>query len=258
MLFMTLARKMYARNLQYRSAHFVHNIASALFGFIYISIWMGIGESRPLGEYGMNGMISYVAFNQASLWVAAFLNNGLGLEQSVRTGQIALDLVRPVHLFYQLMSKEWGQIAYQFMYKFLPIYLLYFFVLPLHVPSSILTFLWTAVALTLAAYISICLNYLIGAAALWTTESRWLYWVNYAFSMLLSGFMIPIEWLPSWLASISRHSFYPFLNYIPTRIYLGMETPLSITGSVLWCLFFTGLCLAVTGIMRKKVEVQGG
>ncbi|TQR43601.1 ABC transporter permease [Paenibacillus popilliae] len=258
MLFFTLARKKYLSNLQYRSAHMVHNIASFMFGFIYISIWTGIGEGRPLGEYGLNGIVSYVAFNQASLWVAAFLTNGLGIQQSVRTGQIALDLVRPVHLFYQLMSKEWGQITYQFVYKFLPIYILYFFVMPLHVPSTIITYVWTAVALTLAAYISICLNYLIGAAALWTTESVWLYWVNYAFSMLLSGFLIPIEWLPSWLADISRSSFYPFLHYVPTRIYLGMESPSALLGSLMWCIVFTAACLAVTGIMRRKVEVQGG
>lgn len=258
MLFFTLARKKYHSNLQYRSAHMVHNIASFMFGFIYISIWTGIGEGRPLGEYGLNGIVSYVAFNQASLWVAAFLTNGLGIQQSVRTGQIALDLVRPVHLFYQLMSKEWGQIAYQFVYKFLPIYILYFFVMPLHVPSTIITYVWTAVALTLAAYISICLNYLIGAAALWTTESVWLYWVNYAFSMLLSGFLIPIEWLPSWLADISRASFYPFLHYVPTRIYLGMESPSALLGSLMWCIVFTAASLAVTGIMRRKVEVQGG
>ncbi|GGG23300.1 ABC transporter permease [Paenibacillus abyssi] len=258
MLFLVLARKTYARNLQYRSAHLVHNIASALFGFIYVSIWMGIGENRPLGEYGLTGIVSYVAFNQASLWVAAFLTNGLGMEQSVRTGQIALDLMRPVHLFYHLMCKEWGQIAYQFVYKFLPIYALYFFVLPLHVPSSWQTFFWTAAALSLAAYITICLNYLIGALALWTTESRWLYWVNYAFSMLLSGFLIPIEWLPKTLADISRSSFYPYLHYIPTRIYLGMEDRSALIGAVCWCAAFTFLCLAATGFMRRKVEVQGG
>ncbi|MBW7461108.1 hypothetical protein K0U00_44350, partial [Paenibacillus sepulcri] len=67
MLFLVLARKTYLRNLQYRGAHMVHNIASALFGFIYISIWTGIGVSQSLGAYGMSGMISYVAFNQVSL-----------------------------------------------------------------------------------------------------------------------------------------------------------------------------------------------
>ncbi|WP_219835553.1 ABC-2 family transporter protein [Paenibacillus sp. R14(2021)] len=258
MLFLVLARKAYLRNLQYRGAHMIHNVASAIFGFIYVSIWMGIGESQSLGAYGLSGMVSYVAFNQVTLWVVSFLTNGLGIEQSVRTGQIATDLMRPVHLFYQLMCREWGQIAYQFLYKSIPIYALYLLILPLHVPSSVLTCLWTAVALALAAHISICINFLIGAAALWTTESRWLYWVNYAFSMLLSGFLIPIEWLPGWLRMLSHASFYPFLHYIPSKLYLGLESAQSLYGSVLWGILLTSVCLFTASRMRRKVEVQGG
>jgi ABC-2 type transport system permease protein len=258
LLFFVLARKTYARNLQYRTAHLVHNIASAIFGFIYISIWVGIGENRPLGDYGVSGIISYVAFNQASLWVTGFITNGLGLEQSVRTGQIAIELIRPVHLFYQLMCREWGQIAYQFVYKFIPVYALYLIVLPIHLPASPLVYTWTLLSLALAAYMTICINFLIGAAALWTTESRWLFWINNALSMLLSGFLIPLEWLPRGLRAVSEASFYPFLHYIPTRLYLGMGHPAALTGPVLWAAALTLICLAAAYRMRHKVEVQGG
>ncbi|PWV98009.1 ABC-2 type transport system permease protein [Paenibacillus cellulosilyticus] len=258
MLFYVLARKTYVRNLQYRGAHLINTIASSLFGFIYMSIWAAIATDQPLGEYGSAGIVSYVAFNQCSLWVAAFLTNGLGIEQSVRTGGIALELMRPTHLFYQLMCKEWGQIAYQFVYKFLPIYALYAVVLPMYMPHSLKTWLATAVALLLAGYISICINYLIGATALWTTESRWLFWVNYAFNSLLSGFLIPLEWLPKPLAFIAHWSSYPSLNYIPTRIYLGLSSPSTLVRSVAWAVFLTICCLGLTKLMRRKVEVQGG
>jgi ABC-2 type transport system permease protein len=258
MLFAVLAKKAYARNLQYRFAHMVNNVASSIFGFVYVSIWAGIGAGSSLGEYGVRGMTSYIAFNQACLWIVMFVTNGLGLEQSVRTGQIALDLMRPVNLFVQLMSREWGQVAYQFLYKFLPIYFLYFFVFSIHTPVKLSVYGWTAVSLALAAYISICINYLIGAAAVWTTESRWLYWVNYAFSMLLSGFFIPIEWLPKWLHAISVFSPYPYIQYHPTRIYLEYEQGSVLEGSVLWCLAMTLACLFVTRLMRHKLEVQGG
>lgn len=258
MLFLTLARKTYIRNLQFRASHLIQNFASAIFGFIYISIWTGIGESRSLGEYGLAGMISYVAFNQCCLWVSGFPTNGLGMEASVRSGQIAMDLMRPVHLFYHLMSKEWGQIAYQLVYKFIPIYALYLWVLPLQPPASASVAAATLLALAIGGYIAICLQYLIGAAALWTTESTWLVYVNYAFSMLLSGFLIPIEWLPGPLAWISAYSFYPYLHYVPTRIYLGMSSVDLVAGGLLWCAALTLLCLLATRLMRHRVEVQGG
>lgn len=258
MLFAVLARKAYARNLQYRGAHLLHNVVSAAFGFIYVSIWTGLGGDASLGVYGQKGIVSYIAFNQATLWITLFITNGLGLEQSVRTGQIALDLMRPVHLFNQAVSREWGQILYQFLYKFLPIYILYFFIFSLQLPNQISVYGWTLTSLILAAYISICINYLIGVAALWTTESRWFYWVNYALSMLLSGFFIPLEWLPAWLRMISFCSPYPYLLYYPTRIYMQLEHGTVVLGALLWCIGFTCVCVAATHGLRRKLEVQGG
>ena len=93
-------------------------------------------QLHSLGEYGANGIVGYIAFNQAILWITQFTTNGLGLEQAVRTGQIAVDLMRPVHLFYQAMSREWGQVWYQFLYKCIPIYVLYVFIFSLQLPHA--------------------------------------------------------------------------------------------------------------------------
>ena len=109
MVYFTLASKAYARNLQYRGAHMVHNIASAMFGYMYACIWIGIGKDHTLGDYGTQGMISYIAFTQSSLWISGFISNGLGIPQAVRTGLISLDLLRPVHLFPHLWPGNGGK-----------------------------------------------------------------------------------------------------------------------------------------------------
>ena len=258
MLYLTLASKAYARNLQYRGAHMVHNIASAMFGFLYACIWIGIGADHSLGEYGTQGMVAYIAFTQAALWVSSFVSNGLGIPESVRTGQISLDLMRPIHLFSHLMAKEWGQIAYQFVYKSIPIYLVYLFAFSLSLPEQFSSLLCAAAALAGAAYMSICINYLIGATALWTTESSWLYWGNHALINLLAGFFIPIEWLPSWMQNIAWLSPYPYLLYVPTRFYLGLGSASALWGTLFWSVMLTLTCLLATHVLRRKVEVQGG
>ncbi|MEK8132311.1 ABC-2 family transporter protein [Paenibacillus filicis] len=258
MLYYVLAAKGYARNLQYRGAHMVHNVASAMFGYMYACIWIGIGENRSLGDYGVHGMISYIAFTQASLWVTGFITNGLGIPQSVRTGHISLDLMRPVHLFTHLMSREWGQVAYQFVYKSIPIYALYVLIFSIQLPGSVSQIALTVLGLTCSAYLSICINYLIGATALWTTESNWLFWSNHALTMLLAGFFIPVEWLPGWLQTLSWLSPYPYLLYVPTRIYLGFDSGSLLVGSFMWCGFLTAACLSISLLLRRKVEVQGG
>ncbi|MBP2001216.1 ABC-2 type transport system permease protein [Paenibacillus shirakamiensis] len=258
MLYFTLASKAYVRNLQYRAAHLLHNVASVLFGYMYACIWIGIGEETSLGAYGVQGMTSYIAFTQASLWISGFATMGLGIPQSVRTGQIALDLMRPVHLFPHLMSREWGQIAYQFTYKSIPIYLIYFVLFDLKVPRHWSTWLATCCALILAGYLSICINYVIGVTSIWTTESNWLYWTHHALINLLAGFFIPIEWLPHWMQSLCWFMPYPYLLYVPTRIYLELGAIHSLIGSLIWCVLLTLFCIYLTKRLRLKVEVQGG
>ncbi|WP_409345675.1 ABC transporter permease [Paenibacillus sp. MBLB4367] len=258
MLFWVLARKAYLQNLQYRGAHTMKTIASAIIGYIYASIWIGIGDSNSLGAYGTAGIVSYIAFNQAALWVVNGMSGGLGLEQSVRTGQLAVELTRPVHLYVSLMCREWGMIAYQFLYKTIPILVIYFFTVSLRLPESASTYLWTAVALALAAYVMIAINYLIGLAAVWTTESRWLGWLNFAVFTLLSGFFIPLEWLPGWLRALTYLTPYPYVQYHPTRIFLEREQLSSLPAAFLWCAALTCVCLAATAAVRRKIEIQGG
>jgi ABC-2 type transport system permease protein len=85
-----------------------------------------------------------------------------------------------------------------------------------------------------------------------------MFWVNYACHLLLSGFFIPLEWLPRWLGHVSAWTPYPFIQYHTTRLFMGLEGPLPIVGSVLWAMLLTAVCLGVTRLARSKLEVQGG
>ncbi|WP_028560380.1 ABC transporter permease [Paenibacillus pinihumi] len=257
MFSLTLARKSYARNLQYRSAHLMRMFASVIIGYIYMAIWMGVGEGQLLGDYGIHGMISYIAFNQACLWVI-MATNWTDIEGWVRTGQISHELMKPMHFFWYMHSREWGQTWYQFLYSTTPILIIYIVVLKIRTPEHSVTWLWTLLAMFLAAYIAICIAYLIGIAAFWTTESRWLNGVHMGLNMLLSGFFIPVEWLPGWLKMISILSPYPCLQYVPSRIYLELDPAHSLKLSLFWCLLLTAICFTVTRVIRRKVEVQGG
>jgi ABC-2 type transport system permease protein len=235
----------------------MHTVSSVIFGFIYISLWISLGQEHSLEHYSMSQMITYIAFNQASVWVL-FFTNGLGIESAVRTGDIAVILARPIHMFQYYASREWGQIGYQVLFQALPTFGVYVVSLPLRYPTSLTTPLITAASLLLAAYIMICINFLIGITALWTTETRWIFWLHYSLSILLSGFMIPVEWLPGWLRTVANLSPYPATTYYPARFFLEMEPVSSLWIPGVWALLLTAACFLVTNTARRKVEVQGG
>ncbi|MEK0315443.1 ABC transporter permease [Cohnella sp. 56] len=252
-----LARSGYESRLQYTASHAARTVASIIFGMIYISIWQGIGEQHALQGYGREGMIAYMAFNQVILWLTV-TTHGLGLEDRVRTGQIALDLVRPLHLFVFAAGKEAGSIAYNALFTAVPLYVLYTLLFGLPVPADPLIWLWTLPALLMAAYTAVCISYCIGVTALWTVESRWFSLLNYSLSFVLSGFLMPVAWMPGWLQTVSRLSPYPVFNDIPTRLYLGHAAPAALLAPALWCVLLSLACLAATSAVRRKVEVQGG
>lgn len=257
MVSIVLAKKAYLRNFQYRAGHAIRLIGSIIFGLIYMSLWIGIGTGKPLGEYGLDGIVSYIAFNQACIWLL-LASYGLGLEESVRTGQIAVDLLRPLHLFVHKMSREAGRIAYLFLYCSVPLYLTFVLFVPIRTPERTVTWLWTFIALGCTAYLSMSIAYLIGIVSLWLTESRFLHYLHHALSSLLSGFLIPVEWMPGWLQTVSRLSPYPSMQYYPTRIYMEMDGPQALLLSFGWCGLLTALCYVATRLLRYKVEVQGG
>ncbi|MCQ6557106.1 ABC-2 family transporter protein [Paenibacillus mendelii] len=235
----------------------MRTIASIAIGYVYACIWIGVGDNQSLGQYGMYGMLSYIAFNQACLWTI-FTTNSLGIDGLVRTGQISVELMRPLPFFTYMASKEFGKIYYQFLYATIPIYLVYMLLLGIRIPERPETWLWTLLAIFFGAYISMCISYVIGVVALWTTESRWLGSLNWSVSSLLSGFFIPIEWLPGWLRPISMFSPYPCLQYIPTRLYMEMNGPSTLIISASWSIALTLLSIALTRILRRRLEVQGG
>lgn len=257
MVLWVLAKSMVRSRLQYSASHAVRTAASVIFGMIYVAIWQGIGEQDLLGEYGTEGMVHYIAFNQVILWLT-FTQYGLGLEERVRTGQIALDLARPVHLFVFAAGREAGSIAYNAIFTALPLFFIYDWMFGLAVPREPAVWLWTAAALLMAVYSALCIGYGIGVASLWTVEGRWFHLLNYSLNFVLSGFLMPLQWMPDWLQAVARASPYPIFHSVPAGLYMGKAGPDTLLVPFLWCLLLTAGALAATKLVRRKVEVQGG
>src|SRR5690606_7468536 len=115
------ASKAYRRHLQYRAAHMVNNVASAIFGFMYIAIWQAATSAHPAVDvYGGATMAHWVAFNQVMLWACVFVTRGLGIPEAVRSGAIGLELVRPLDFHLYSLSRELGTVGYNLLYRGLP------------------------------------------------------------------------------------------------------------------------------------------
>lgn len=254
-----LIKKNYAIQLQYRLSHFFNNIGSLMFGFIYIAIWTGVLMGKQqVGLYQVKTMAYYMAFNQCLLWLTTFLSIASTIENSVRTGAISMEMARPTNYYLMSMSQEIGKVSYNFVFRSIPLGLVFAVITGFYLPHHWQSWLWAVISILLAMAIALNLNYLIGITACWTIEIRWAYILYMTLIFGLGGQMIPIHLLPGFLATLATYLPFASIIYTPAMIYLERSSAEPIWIQLVWCILLTAISMWMTSRARKKLEIQGG
>ena len=113
-----LARSSFRRNKIYLLNHFVNNVGSFIFGYIYVMIWKALSGDNPESYF----MMTYVMINQAGLWITTFLPKGAYLPQKVVEGTIAYEFIRPYSILFESFFETLGHIFYNFIFKSIPLF----------------------------------------------------------------------------------------------------------------------------------------
>ena len=253
-----LAQKAFRRNLEYRASHVVTNIASVIFGFIYVAIWQAATVNGGTGDYSPLDFAHYVAFNQAMLWITLFRQNGLGIPDAVSSGAVAMEMARPLDYHQMCVARELGNVWYSFLFRTMPIAAVFALAVGVHVPQRSATPALLVVAVALAAYVGLCLHYIVGISAFWTIRSRWAIQFLHTATFGLSGFMVPVELLPGLLGPVAAALPFAAMQYYPARIYLELSGPEALLWPFFWSIALTAICRVLTRAARRKLEVQGG
>lgn len=258
--YLFLGRTGYRRNTAYRWAHMINNLASAIFGFIYISLWQAVAPVTPAAgdPYSRQVMVDMMVLAQTFAWVTTFLPAGLGIQNSIRTGTVALEMARPVPYFQMVLTRETGNLVYQALYRSVPLALLFLVTVGFPLPESAAGLALAVPSLLLGGYLALLMTYLVGLSALWTTEVRWAHWLYHSLIALLSGGWIPADILPGWLGRVAPYLPFAGQQYYPIRIYLGLSGAEGLLVQLGWAAVLTVLCQWLTRRAFERVVVQGG
>lgn len=257
-VFALLAQKAFRRNLEYRASHVITNVGSIIFGFIFIAIWQAATASGGTGEYSATHFAQYVGFNQAMLWITLFRQNGLGIPDAISTGAISIEMMRPIDFHTMSVTRELGNVWYSFWFRTLPLATVFSLAVGVHVPQRPTTILLLLISVVAAAYIGLCLHYIVGLSGFWTIRSQWAIQFLHTAHFGLSGFMVPVDLLPGLLAPVAAASPFATLQYYPARIYLELSGAEALYWPLFWTVALTVICRVMTHFARRKLEVQGG
>ncbi|WHY74063.1 ABC transporter permease [Fictibacillus enclensis] len=192
------------------------------------------------------------------LVVTVFLTAGLGIQLGVRNGAISIELARPVSYYFYIVSQEAGRIAYNALFRSLPIGLIFSLTVGFYVPSHWTTLGYSLLSLLLAIGISLNIFYLIGISSCWTTEISWAHFIILTLMFSLGGQMVPLTFLPEFLSQLAKWLPFAGVVYYPVLIFLQKadHSVLLLQAGWLLVLFFANHW--ITAAARQKVEIQGG
>ncbi|MBO0812680.1 MAG: ABC-2 family transporter protein, partial [Microlunatus sp.] len=220
--YLLLASAEFRRQSTYRLALAAGISTNTVFGFIRFSIFYAalIGAGGTIAGYDRGQASTYV-------WLGQGLLAGIGLvgtheiSERVQTGEIAIDLARPIDLQLSYWARDFGRAALLLPARgLLPVIIgalttgLVFNQPATGVPLGILS-------LALAVSISFLLRYGVNLISLWTLDVQGYANFYMLLMSLLSGFYVPVHIFPAWLQAIAKASPFPSMFQSPIDVLSG-------------------------------------
>lgn len=217
----TLWRVGVADIVAYR-AEMVIWILSATLPLVMMAIWNAATEEAPLGAFGPTEATRYFTFTLivrqlTGAWIFWELN------YQIRTGALSPQLLRPVNPLFFNLAETLAALPWR-MIVLAPILAILVWWRPeiLFQPG-----LGHGVAVVLSIALAFAASWLVqvifGLAAFWLDQSTGIFSVYFAVWAFLSGYVVPIEFLPA--------SFATLAHWLPFYATLGAPVDLATNGT---------------------------
>lgn len=264
MLYLALARLSFRRMLAYRAATLAGLGTNFFFGllraFVFIALFAG-SAGRPVAGYDVGAAVTYTALTQAFI-APVMIWGSYDVMQTIRTGQIASDLTRPLDFQCFWLAQDLGRAAFHVVARGVPIMAAYTLVFDMTWPGSAARWLAFGVSAVLAVLTSFGWRFIVNLAAFWTVDAIGVGRMAFIGVLLFSGLVVPLGFMPDALQTVAR--LLPFAGFMntPSEIFLGIATgrglAVGLGLQVAWAAGLIGLGRAVYVRGVRRLVIQGG
>jgi ABC-2 type transport system permease protein len=202
--------------------------------------------------------VTYCFLGQALIAVVAIGGAPLTLVERIRTGDIAIDLTRPIDLQAWWLSEDIGRALYMIAVRGLPPFFAGALAFHLRLPSSPARWLEVIVAVFLGIVVGFSLRYLAALTAFWLLDSRGVEALLMTSSYFLSGLVLPLNIFPGWFAPLAHALPFAAMLQVPADVFLGHRVSIGLTSSLAWAVALLIAGRAVTRAAVRRLVVQGG
>lgn len=265
---MTRAYVMHARlalqqMLAYRGAFFMGLLGNFFFLLSMFYLWHVLLRNERFADalgWSWSQMKAYllIGFVTGTL-VSTFTD--WTMSNRIRSGDVALDLTRPVDYQKARFSEALGVVVFELGTAALVGGIVVAAFGGMEVPGLAAGLLF-AVSLVLVVPLKFGVIYMSGLVCFWTTNYLGVSWSRQAVANIMSGALVPIVLFPGWLQALANALPFQAMVWTPGRIYLGtLRGTDAVVALVIQAAWGVGLWLLARLMWRvavRKLVIQGG
>ena len=266
-VYLPFTRSVIQTMMSYRLNFFMYIFGEFILVFVLFYIWKAVYASSPsdmINGFTFVDMISYLFISNIT---ALATGNGadFSVGDEVRTGDIAMSLIKPISYRGRILASELGGTSYAALLCALPIWIGFsIYMHSVHAVGmpGIMNILFYILSLVLGYGILFLFNFMFGLSAFFVTYIWGFIFVKGTIVRFFSGQLTPLAFFPSVVQRI--FNFLPFSSmlYTPSMIYLGKYSTTEMFKMLglqaLWLIIMIVLSNLLWKKAMKKITIMGG
>jgi ABC-2 type transport system permease protein len=255
------------RYAAYRVGALSEAVTNTVFGFLRAYILIALWQTRPaLGGYSVDDAVLFCFLTQALIGPVQIFG-GMELTERIRSGDVAIDLHRPVDLQGWWLADDLGRATFALAFRGTPPVLVGALVFRLDLPDPVR---WAqfAGAVLLAMLVGFALRYIVALCAFWLHDDRGVQAVALVAALFFSGMVLPLVVFPGVLGTVAHHLPWAALIQVPADVFLGKAGYFGLHGTAgvlaaygfqaCWGIVLLAVGRMMTAAARRKLVIHGG
>ena len=262
-LYLQFARCSFQRLAAYRLANWTGIVVNFFFFLIHAQVYLAFfGQRQEIAGWRPEDAVLYFATSEALLMVlGAIVFQVYDLGERIRTGDVTVDLVRPVRLWERALAERFGSALYYLLARTVVLYAGARLVYQLGQPPRP-ELLWLPASIAVAIAISGLLIYLAHACSFWWEHAHGPLGAMNLLLWFFGGVAVPLDFYPEALRLIC--DVLPFRGAVYTPVALasgrlsGDALAFGLLHQAVWLLLLIGLAQAVEARGVRRMVTHGG
>jgi ABC-2 type transport system permease protein len=181
---------------------------------------------------------------------------------SVYTGEIASDLLKPLGLMRFWLAQDVGRALVNFLLRGVLIIVAFELVVDLSYPQTAVSWLLLLCSLILGWLVSFGFRFLVNLAAFWSPDARGMGRFAFLTATFFCGQLMPVRFFPDWLQTVLNLTPFPAMFNTIIEVYLetmtGTAVYLALLNQLLWAVVLLLLGQWVLQTAVRRLVIQGG